>query len=198
VRYTPPASRRCRWRVAAGLPNLPAELAGAKSYAERLFQYLAVDRLSPEAARDALVLPVEALGVRFTAAALAMLLERADGYPYFLQAYGKEAWDAAPRNPIGADDVEVGAAQAERELAHGFFGSRWARASEGERDYLRAMADLGAGPVSTAAIAARLGRRPGAVSPIRDRLLSKGLVYAPERGLLAFTVPHFGGFLRTS
>jgi hypothetical protein len=118
-----------------------------------------------------------------------------------VQAYGKVAWDAAPRSPITAEDVWVAAPEAEAELAVGFFGSRYERATPAERDYMRAMATLGApgdsGAVATADIAAALGRKPQSLSPARDALIKKGLVFAGERGSVAFTVPHFGRFLRS-
>src|SRR5215207_7231596 len=119
------------------------------------------------------------------------------GYPYFVQAYGKVTWDAAPASPITKDDVLVAAPDADAELAVGFFGSRYERATPAERDYMRAMAALGDGPVGTAEVADSLGRKPSSLSPARDSLLKKGLVYSAERGLVAFTVPHFGQFLRS-
>jgi hypothetical protein len=130
-----------------------------------------------------------------------VLYELSDGYPYFVQAYGKVAWDAAPQSPITAGDVKVAAPEAEAELAVGFFGSRFERATPAERDYMRAMAALGRsvddGPVPTAEVAVHLGRKPSSLSPARDGLIKKGLVFAGERGSVAFTVPHFGRFLRS-
>ena len=127
------------------------------------------------------------------------------GYPYFIQAYGKAVWDLAPRSPITADDVAVAAPEAERELAVGFFGSRYERATPGEREYLRAMADAAVAELRRRATDARcrpprsrrtLGRKPQSLSPARDALLKKGLIYSGERGRIAFTVPHFGRYLR--
>jgi hypothetical protein len=128
------------------------------------------------------------------------------GYPYFIQAYGKAVWDLAPRSPITADDVAVAAPEAESELAVGFFGSRYERATPGERDYLMAMADVAVAQatsgevdgdaVLSSDVAAALGKKPQSLSPARDSLLKKGLVYSGERGRIAFTVPHFGRYLR--
>jgi hypothetical protein len=193
--------------VGAGLPHLPAVLSASKSYSERLFRYARIDRLDRAGADRALRAPAQEEGADFTDEALAAMYEATAGYPYFVQAYGKVAWDVAPRTPIAADDVRVAAPEAEAELAVGFFGSRYERATPAEREYLRAMADLGgAGPgeaaagdadgVPTAAIADRLGRRPQSLSPARDALIKKGLVYSGERGRIAFTVPHFGRYLR--
>ena len=189
--------------VGAGLPHLPAVLSASKSYSERLFSYRRIDRLTREASDHALVAPAEEEDAAFTGEALAAMYEATGGYPYFIQAYGKTVWDLAPRSPITADDVAVAAPEAERELAVGFFGSRFERATPAERDYLRAMADaavdLGADPigaVATADVAAVLGKKPQSLSPARDALLKKGLIFSGERGRIAFTVPHFGRYLR--
>jgi hypothetical protein len=195
--------------VGAGLPHLPVALAASKSYAERLFRYAVVDRLPREMTDRALLLPAGTEDVGYTGAALDELYALTDGYPYFVQAYGKVTWDVAVRSPIDVTDVREAAPVAEAELAVGFFGARFDRATPAERDYMRAMAELAAGgdgspgsrhrdrAVSTAEIAAALGRRPQSLSPARDGLIKKGLVYSSERGTVAFTVPHFGTFLRS-
>ncbi len=184
--------------VGAGLPHVPATLSAAKSYSERLFRYVRIDRLDRSSADEALSAPAAEEGVVFTPGALAAMYAATDGYPYFVQAYGKTVWDVAPNDPISAADVAVAAPLAERELAVGFFGSRFERATPGERDYLLAMASLGDGDraISTTEVAAQLGRKPSSLSPARDALLKKGLVFSAERGTIAFTVPHFGAFLR--
>ncbi|WP_410871473.1 AAA family ATPase [Nocardia sp. A7] len=185
--------------VGAGLPHLPAVLSASKSYSERLFSYHRIDRLDRQAADLALIAPAEREEVKFTETALDSLYQRADGYPYFVQAYGKAAWDQAPDSPITAEDVAVASPAAEEELAVGFFGSRYERATPAEREYMRAMADLAGddAPVATSAVAAELGRKPASVSPARDGLIKKGLIYSAERGTIGFTVPHFGRHLRS-
>jgi hypothetical protein len=127
------------------------------------------------------------------------MYEASGGYPYFVQAYGKATWDLAPTNPIDAEDVAVAAPEAENELAVGFFGSRYERATPAEREYMRTMASLGdvEGTVATSDVAVALGRKPSSLSPARDSLIKKGLIYSAERGTIAFTVPHFGRYLRT-
>jgi hypothetical protein len=188
--------------VGAGLPHLPAVLSASKSYSERLFRYSRIDRLDRSAADAALVRPAEEEGAGFEPAALDAMYAATGGYPYFIQAYGKAVWDLAPGSPITAADVDVAAPEAEAELAVGFFGSRFERATPGEREYLRAMADVSAQAgeeseaVPTADVAAHLGRKPQSLSPARDALLKKGLIYSGERGRIAFTVPHFGRYLR--
>jgi hypothetical protein len=182
--------------VGAGLPHLPSVLSASKSYSERLFRYVPIDRLDRAAADQALLAPARREGADFTQEALDALFESADGYPYFVQAYGKVTWDAAAASPVTAADVKVAGPQAEAELAVGFFGSRYDRATPAEREYMRAMAMLGDEPVPTAQVADELGRKPSSLSPSRDGLIKKGLIYSSERGLIAFTVPHFGKFLR--
>jgi hypothetical protein len=183
--------------VGAGLPHLPAVLSASKSYSERLFRYARIDRLDREAADLALLVPAEREGVTFTDDALDALYNAADGYPYFVQAYGKVTWDVAAASPVTAADVSVAAPEAEGELAVGFFGSRYERATIVERQYMRAMAAIGDEGVLTSAVADELGRKPSSLSPARDGLIKKGLIYSSERGLIAFTVPHFGKFLRS-
>jgi hypothetical protein len=194
--------------VGAGLPHLPAVLSASKSYSERLFSYQRIDRLSRDAADRALVAPAAEEDAEFTPEALAAMYDATRGYPYFIQAYGRSVWDLAPRTPITAEDVAVAGPEAETELAVGFFGSRYERATPAERDYLRAMADAAVadaqdgvedpvGSVATADVAAVLGKKPQSLSPARDSLLKKGLIYSGERGRIAFTVPHFGRYLRT-
>jgi hypothetical protein len=186
--------------VGAGLPHLPVALAASKSYAERLFRYVVVDRLPREMSDRALLVPAGSEGVDYDPAALDELYALTDGYPYFVQAYGKVTWDLAVASPIQVSDVREAAPEAEGELAVGFFGARYDRATPAERDYMRAMADLAVrhddGAVTTAEIAQALSRKPQSLSPARDGLIKKGLVYSAERGAVAFTVPHFGRFLR--
>lgn len=197
--------------VGAGLPHLPGVLSASKSYSERLFRYRRIDRLTREAADRALAAPAHEEGASFDEEALAAMYAATGGYPYFIQAYGKAVWDIAPTSPISAADVAVAAPEAEAELAVGFFGSRFDRATPGEREYLRAMADVAvqqqdddldetldrqSGSVPTADVAAILGKKPQSLSPARDALLKKGLIYSGERGRIAFTVPHFGRYLR--
>ena len=188
--------------VGAGLPHLPAVLSASKSYSERLFRYSRIDRLDRVAADAALALPAEDEDAGFTVEALEAMYAATGGYPYFIQAYGKAVWDLAPASPMTADDVAVAAPEAESELAVGFFGSRFERATPGEREYLRAMADVAVelgdetDAVPTADVATHLARKPQSLSPalagVDQALLEQGVA----RGRIAFTVPHFGRYLR--
>jgi hypothetical protein len=187
--------------VGAGLPHLPAVLSASKSYSERLFRYARIDRIDRAAADAALQRPAQEEHAAFDDAALDAMYAATGGYPYFVQAYGKVAWDVAPRSPITAADIAVAVPEAQAELAVGFFGSRYERATPAEREYLRAMAEVADPdapdqPVATSAVAESVGRPPQSLSPARDGLLKKGLVYSGQRGKIAFTVPHFGFYLR--
>lgn len=182
--------------IGAGLPSLPAQLADATSYAERLYDYRPIGLLSEQAATDALAAPTQELGVEWSPEGLASAVATAHGYPYFLQSIGKHIWDSARSSPIAIEDVEVGLAHARQEVDQGLYRSRWERATPVQRDLLRALASLGGeDAVAVADIAKALGKGRAAISVARDELIKKGLVYAPERGLLAFTVPGMHDFI---
>lgn len=183
--------------VGAGLPSLPAQLAEATSYAERLYDYRPVGLLGEDASRDALVVPARELEVEWAPDGLEAALEIARGYPYFLQSVGKHVWDNARRSPIEIGDVRVGLEEARREVDDGLYRSRWERATPAQKAVLRALADVGGeGSASVADLASATGRsRTSDISVARNELIKKGLVYAPERGLLAFTVPGMHDFI---
>ena len=183
--------------VGAGLPSLPAQLAEATSYAERLYDYRPIGLLDKDAALEALTLPAERLGVEWDADGLDAAVSTAGGYPYFLQSIGKHVWDNARTSPISMDDVATGLADARREVDDGLYRSRWERATPAQRDVLRALAEAGGSePAAIADIARQAGKaRTSDISVARTELIKKGLVYAPERGLLAFTVPGMHEFI---
>jgi len=181
--------------VGAGLPGLPVALTEAKSYSERLFEYRSIGPLDPEAASAALIRPAEARSVTWSDDAAELVLEVSAGYPYFLQVYGKSTWDYAEASPLQVEDARVGIEAGRAELDVGFYGSRWERATPSQKKYLRAIAQGGDGPSSSSDVAKRLGRRPGDVSVARDQLMKKGLLYAPDRGTIAFTVPGMSDFI---
>ncbi len=183
--------------VGAGLPSLPAQLADATSYAERLYDYRPIGLLSQDAARAALVGPSQELGVDWDDDALEQALGVARGYPYFLQAVGKHVWDAARRSPIALEDVTVGGELARSEVDEGLYRSRWERATPAQKELLRALGETGGEePAAIADLVTATGkRRVSDLSVARNELIKKGLVYAPERGLLAFTVPGMSDFI---
>jgi hypothetical protein len=181
--------------VGAGLPSLPGALADARSYAERLFDYWPIGALAAADASDALTRPAAEAGVEWSEVAVGTVVERSAGYPYFLQEFGKATWDFAPGPAITAEDALAGIQAGTDSLDHGFFRSRWERATLVERDYMRAMALDGDGPSQSGEVAQRLGKKATAVGPTRAQLIYKGLVYAPEHGAIGFTVPGMADFI---
>ena len=182
--------------VAAGLPQLLGQTGRAKSYAERLFEFVPIDRLDEAAARAALVAPAKKEGAAFDERALAEILAQTRGYPYFLQEWGKHSWDVAEESPIEADDARQATVQALAELDASFFRVRFDRLTPAERRYMRAMAELGPGPHRSGDVADVLGRKVTTVAPIRNALIAKGMLYSPAHGDTAFTVPLFDGFMK--
>ena len=182
--------------IGAGLPQLRARMGRARSYVERLFDFPEVGSLSPEAARQAIENPALAEGVTVTDEALQSIVETTQGYPYFLQEWGKHAWDAAEESPIDIGDVERASETAMAALDESFFRVRFERLSESERRYLRAMAERGPGPHRSGDIAAVLRRSARSLGPTRSRLIDKGIVWSPGHGITAFTVPLFDQFMR--
>lgn len=182
--------------VGAGLPQLPGLAGEAKSYAERLFDFPRIGSLDSDDAKAVLSLPVEQHGVEFTGGALEQILDATAGYPYFLQEWGYHVWNVATSSPISADDVRVAAPEVQQQLDENFFLVRMDRLTPAEREYLRAMATLGAGPHRSGDIAAELGVKVESVAPRRSGLIRKGMIYSPAHGDTAFTVPLFDDFLR--
>jgi len=181
--------------VGAGLPQLPGRMGRAKSYAERLFDFPVVGPLDAAAARDAIALPAAQQHVAFAPGALERIVQETQGYPYFLQEWGKHVWDVASRSPITVQDVEQATAMTIVALDESFFRVRFDRLTPTEKRYLRAMAELGAGPHRSGDIATMLERKVTALGPTRNQLISKGMIWSPNHGDTAFTVPMFDQFM---
>lgn len=167
-----------------------------RSYAERLFQYKRIGRLPEDETRECFEKTIGKINVRFDDDALNRLIELSKGYPYFIQAYGSAAFDESESSPIPLSAVIKGEPIAQASLDSGLYESRWQRARPLEREYMRAMASLEKSVCSSAEIAERLGRPPADVVRVRKGIIDSGLAYSPERGLLAFTVPGMGDFIR--
>lgn len=182
----------------AGLPQLAGLAGEAKSYAERLFIYPYVGQLSDEAERAAIRSPVMRENVEITEEALVMIHEQTKGYPYFLQEWGFHTWDTAKISPISADDVMQATKKALLHLDEGFFRVRIDRLTPREKDYMRAMASLGPGPHRSGDIAQKLNVEVTAAGPLRSNLIKKGMIFSPQHGDTAFTVPMFDEFMRRS
>lgn len=182
--------------VGAGLPQLRGRMGNAKSYAERLFDFPEVGPLAQPAARMAIAKPVEDQGARIADPAVDRIVDETKGYPYFLQEWGKHAWDAADASPIELDDVVRATATTIAALDESFFRVRFDRLTPAEKKYLRAMAELGPGPHRSGDIADGLQRKVTSLGPTRNQLIAKGMIWSPSHGDTAFTVPLFDEFMR--
>lgn len=182
--------------LGAGLPQVRGRMGQAKSYAERLFEFPAIGPLSPEDAKRAIAKPAKDEGVAIEPLALDTIVSQTQCYPYFLQEWGKHVWDVAERTPITAANVEVASQQAIAALDQSFFSVRFDRLTPAEKRYMRAMAQLGAGPHRSGDIANTLNRPVSSLAPTRNQLINKGMIWSPSHGDTAFTVPMFDQFMQ--
>ena len=182
--------------VAAGLPQLLGQMGRAKSYAERLFEFIPVDKLDDTSAKNALCKPAIQENAAYNDDAIQEILRQTQGYPYFLQEWGKHSWNIAERSPITKQDAVRATDSALAELDLSFFRVRFDRLTPAEKRYVRAMAELGAGPHRSGDIAAILNKEVSTIAPTRSSLLKKGMVFSPNHGDTAFTVPLFEGFMK--
>ena len=182
--------------VGAGLPQLRGRMGQAKSYAERLFDFPEIGALVGEAPRIAIRKPAAAQGVEIDEEALRRIVQETHGYPYFLQEWGKHAWDTAVASPITLRDVDLASKAAVAALDESFFRVRFDRLTPVEKKYLRAMAELGPGPHRSGDVAEKLDRKVTSLGPTRNQLIAKGMVWSPSHGDTAFTVPLFDEFMR--
>lgn len=179
----------------AGLPQIAALSGEAKSYAERLFIFPKIDALDIAAAGAAIRQPIEEEGEKIDQTALSDIVNSTMGYPYFLQEWGYQAWNAAEESPINADNVVAASAAALLRLDEGFFKVRFDRLTPREREYVIAMATLGTGPYRSSDVADVLGEKLTALGPRRATIINKGMIYSPAHGDIAFTVPMFEDYL---
>lgn len=182
--------------VGAGLPLIPSLTAEAKSYAERMFIYAAIGRLPEPAARGALIQPAEQQGVSWDEDGVAEVMAYTEGYPYFIQEYGRRAWGLNTGKRITLEDTKAAKLLVEADLDESFFEGRLGRLTDTERAYVRAMATLGDGPQESSQVAKLLQRKATSLSPVRDELMRNAVIYAPRRGQVDFTVPHCAAFVR--
>lgn len=196
------ALHRCAQRqlpitmIGAGLPQLRGQMGNAKSYAERLFDFPFIGALDEADAREAIVAPALAEGVEIAEAAVDEILRRTHGYPYFLQEWGKHAWECANTSPIELSDVELASQVAIAALDESFFKVRFDRMTPAQKRYLRAMAELGPGPHRSGDIANALNRSVQSLAPTRSQLIKLGMVWSPNHGETAFTVPLFDTLMK--
>jgi hypothetical protein len=182
--------------IGAGLPQILGLAGESKSYAERLFDFPPVGALSDVDARAAIQAPAAAAKAQFTTGALDEILRVTECYPYFLQQWGHEAWNLTERSPIDIDVIQKATTSAIASLDQSFFRVRFDRCTRGERNYLRALAELGPGPQRSGEIAEQLKVKPSSVAPARSNLIRKGMIYSPQYGDTQFTVPMFDAYMR--
>jgi len=182
--------------VAAGLPQLRGMAREAKSYAERLFDFPTIGPLAPEEARRAILKPAYDEQVEYTPEAVESIIYQTQGYPYFLQEWGKHSWDVASQSPITVDDVAQASVEAIAALDESFFRVRFDRLKPTEKRYLRAMAELGPGSHRSGDIASTIDRSVTALATLRQGLILKGMLWSPSHGDTAFTVPLFDEFMK--
>lgn len=182
--------------VGAGLPQLRGQMGNAKSYAERMFDFPDIGPLPADAARRAIEKPLEDEGVSIQPHAFDLLFRKTQGYAYFLQQWGSHTWRAATASPITVKDVEAASLTAIAALDESFFRVRFDRLTPREKKYLRAMAELGPGPHRSGDIATSYGVAVSSLAPTRSTLISKGMIWSPNHGDTAFTVPMFDEFMK--
>lgn len=170
-------------------------MGDAKSYAERLFDFPNVAELDEAAAKRAPVEPAKEEDVSWDDDAIRAVLERTHRYAYFLQEWGKRAWDIATGKRITADDVAKATELTITSLDASFFRVRLDRLTPGEKSYLRALAELGAGPHRSGEIAEILGKDVTALGQVRKKLIAKGMIHSPSHEDTAFGVPLFDEFM---
>lgn len=182
--------------VGAGLPQLVANVGRAKSYAERLFNFPVIGELTQEAATEALQRPVNQKNVRFSDEAVAEILMQTKGYPYFLQEWGSHSWAVAQDDVVTKEDAMLATQLAITQLDSDFFRVRFDRCTPMEKNYMRAMAEIGAAAPRSGDIAATMKKEVNQVAPLRQSLITKGMIYSPAHGDTAFTVPLFADYMK--
>lgn len=181
--------------LGTGLPILPGLAGDSKSYAERLFNFPDIGALSETDAAKALNDPAQVEGVVFEPAALAEIYRMTKGYPYFLQEWGYQSWNHAKASPITLKVIQEATSMVIQRLDKNFFRVRFDRLIPSEKNFLRAMAELGPGSHRSGDIADILNFKITSLAPVRSKLIKKGMIYSPAHGELAFTVPLFDEFM---
>jgi len=184
--------------IFAGLPNLVGIIAKAATYAERMFTVADLGPLTPDQVATAIDDPARTIGVDWARAALDSIVERSDGYPFFVQTWAYYTWNTATDDPISLADVDQAAPHAEHALSTAFFSARIARIPPSEVAYVQALASLGPGAHRSGRVAEAAGKTTSQVAAFRDRLIAEGVIYAPRYGWVEFAIPHFDHFVRTS
>jgi hypothetical protein len=184
------------WCLLAGLPNLVGEVAHAATYAERMFTVADLGPLTPDQVAEAIAAPAEEIGVEWSRDATSEIVDRSDGFPFFVQTWAYHTWNAATDEPISVADVRRAAPAANQALDASFFAARIARIPASEVAYVQALARLGPGPHRSGEVAGAASKTTSAVAALRDRLIGEGVIYAPRYGWVEFAIPHFDDYVR--
>ena len=182
--------------VLAGLPNLVGDIARVATYAERMFTVSDLGPLTPDQVRTAVTEPAAEIGVQWSATAIDEIVDRSDGFPFFVQTWAYHTWNAAIDEPISPADVDRATPAAGQTLDAAFFAARIARIPTSEVAYVRALASLGAGPHRSGEVADAAGKSTSSVAAFRDRLIGEGVIFAPRYGWVEFAIPHFDEYVR--
>ncbi|MFN3216862.1 MAG: AAA family ATPase [Acidimicrobiales bacterium] len=182
--------------VLAGLPDLVGDVAKAATYAERMFTVADLGALTPDQVGRAVADPATAMGVTWAPDAIEAIVDRSDGFPFFVQTWAFHTWNVAVDEPISAADVDRAAPHADHALDSSFFAARIARIPASEVAYVEALASLGPGPHRSGEVAKAMDRTTSQVGALRDRLLGEGVVYSPRYGWVEFAIPHFDRYVR--
>lgn len=180
----------------AGLPNLVGEVARAATYAERMFTVADLGPLTPAQVVTAIAEPAADLHVTWSDAATDAIVDRSDGFPFFVQTWAYHTWNAAQDDPISAADVGRATPAADQTLDAAFFAARIARIPASEVAYVQALASLGPGPHRSGEVAEAAGKTTSQVAAFRDRLIAEGVIYAPRYGWVEFAIPHFDQYVQ--
>ena len=181
--------------IGAGLPILTRLAGESKSYAERLFEFPEIGPLTAKDAARALQEPVKHANARFEDNAIDEINKLTKGYPYFIQEWGYQSWNAANCAVITIADVKRATPQVVDRLDKNFFRVRFDRLTPTEKRFLRAMAQLGSDAHRSGDIADILKVKVNSLGPLRANLINKGMIYSPAYGEMAFSVPLFDQYM---
>lgn len=182
--------------IGAGLPTLTNKLTTTKSYSERLFSFRKIHSLDPEEAKNAFSKPAETQDAQYSEEALDELVASSGCYPFFIQEFGQAMWEVAKKSPFSATDAQEAVRLGTARLDSGFFETRWNAATNAGKEYMRAMAMDSDGKSTVTNLCERLQKKTSQLSPVRNQLLSRGLIYSPNHGVVKFTVPGMADFVR--
>jgi len=185
--------------ILCGLPTLRANLLRARTYSERMFRGEDIGRLGHDEATEAFVRPLDDTPTHATEGLVERVIAEVEGYPFFIQLWGAELWEAA-RDAQVDELSELLLDQVEpdifRRLDGDFHEGRVESLTPAEQDLLMATADCSYPPLRTSDIHGRSGKSEGNVNVLMGRLADQGVVYRVQKGQYEYTAPKFHDYLR--